>query len=131
MLVRSSAKRMPVEPRPRHTHNIVSTLLVCLYPSPARGKLDQLRPWVGTVGSCTSHVDSIPQGRTIFMSSVCCVLSRFFPAYMQEDLRLKHKEEYNMLIELTAQRAYGGVSSCQVPPLVVTSTVVASVTSCL
>lgn len=41
----------------------------------------------------------------------------FSLASRQEDLRLKHKEEYDMLIELTAQRAYGGVSSCQVPPL--------------
>lgn len=34
---------------------------------------------------------------------------------LQEELRLKHKREYDMLIEETAQRAYGGVSSCQVP----------------
>lgn len=27
---------------------------------------------------------------------------------------MKHKREYDMLIEETAQRAYGGVSSCQV-----------------
>eukprot|EP00752_Nemacystus_decipiens_P004539 g4143.t1 len=31
----------------------------------------------------------------------------------KEELRLKHKREYDMLIEETAQRAYGGVSSCQ------------------
>ncbi|CAM9854759.1 unnamed protein product [Ascophyllum nodosum] len=31
----------------------------------------------------------------------------------KEDLRLKHKTEYEVLIEETAQRAYGGVSSCQ------------------
>lgn len=42
-------------------------------------------------------------------------LRAFGLVVLQEELRLKHKREYDMLIEETAQRAYGGVSSCQVP----------------
>lgn len=56
-----------------------------------------------------STAGSSPHGSETHTSSprplLCC----------QEELRLKHKREYDMLIEETAQRAYGGVSSCQVP----------------